>query len=124
MKRTLLMVTVLGTALAGGWVAAQSPPAGGGSAPRAKAEGKGAEAKGTSGHGMMGKGIHGQGMMGQGMMGMGGMCPMMVGRGTKVEVKNLPKGATMTFTNDNAETVARLQKMAEAMRLMHEAHAQ
>jgi hypothetical protein len=47
----------------------------------------------------------------------------MVGPGTKVEVKKLPKGVTITLTNDNADTVLRLQKMAEAMRLMHEAHA-
>ena len=58
-----------------------------------------------------------------GEMGMGGMCPMMVGSDTKVEVKNLPRGVTITLTNDKPDLVARLQKAAEGMRLMHEAHA-
>jgi len=71
------------------------------------------------GMGMMGMG---GGMMGGGMM--GGMCPMgMGGADTKVEVKNVPKGVTITFTSTDATRVARLQKMAEAMRLMHEATA-
>jgi hypothetical protein len=70
-------------------------------------------------------------MMGGGMMGMmggGGMCPMMSGGGmaggaaTKVEVKKIDKGVTITLTSPDAATAARLQKMAEAMRLMHEAN--
>jgi hypothetical protein len=68
----------------------------------------------------------GGGMMGGGMMGMmgGGMCPMMGGASTKVEVKKIDKGVTITMTSSDAAVAARLQKMAEAMRLMHEATAQ
>ena len=58
------------------------------------------------------------------MMG-GGMCgPMMGGAKTKVDVKKIEKGVTITLTSPDAATVARLQKTAEAMRLMHEATAQ
>jgi hypothetical protein len=69
------------------------------------------------------------GTMGGGMMG-GGMCPMMGGgmmmggAKTKVDVKKIDKGVTITMTSSDAATVTRLQKMAEAMRLMHEAMAQ
>ena len=42
---------------------------------------------------------------------------------TKVEVKNVDKGVTITLTSTDQAKVARLQKMAEAMRLMHEATA-
>jgi hypothetical protein len=41
-----------------------------------------------------------------------------------VDVKKTEKGVTMTFTAPDAAGAARLQKMAEAMRLMHEAMAQ
>jgi len=54
-------------------------------------------------------------MMGGGMMG---------GAKTKVDVKKIDKGVTITFTSSDAATAARLQKMAEAMRLMHEAMSQ
>jgi hypothetical protein len=67
----------------------------------------------------------GMGMMGggMGMMG-GGFCPMgMAGADTKVDVKNIDKGVTITITSTDAARVARLQKMAQAMRLMHEATA-
>lgn len=71
--------------------------------------------------GMMGGGMmNGGGMMGGGMMG-GGMGPMMMGPGTKIAVKNIDKGVTITLTAADSGTAARLQKMAEAMRLMHEA---
>jgi hypothetical protein len=67
----------------------------------------------------------GPGMMGGGMMGFGGgMCPMVSGAGTKVDVKKIDKGVTMTFTSSDPATVTRIQKMAEAMRLMHEANSQ
>lgn len=36
---------------------------------------------------------------------------------------NTEKGATLTFTSSDPAKVARLQKMAEAMRLMHEANS-
>ena len=56
--------------------------------------------------------------------GEGMMCgKMMGGAGTKVTVKNVDKGVTMTFTTDDSAGAVRLQKMAEAMRLMHEAMA-
>jgi hypothetical protein len=75
--------------------------------------------------GALGRGgtASGGGMMGGGMMGMGDGCPMAVGAEAKVEVKNLPKGVTVTLTSDDAATVAKLQKMAETMRLRHAAHA-
>jgi hypothetical protein len=66
----------------------------------------------------------GPGMMagGTGMMGFGGgMCPMLGGAGTKIEVKRIDKGVTITYTTSDPAMAARLQKMAEAMRLMHEA---
>jgi hypothetical protein len=72
---------------------------------------------------MMGGGMMGGGMMGGGMMG-GGMCPMMGGANTKVDVKKIDKGVTITLTSSDPATVTRIQKMAEAMRLMHEAMSQ
>jgi hypothetical protein len=67
----------------------------------------------------MGAGMMGGGM-GAGMM--GGMCPMIMGGpGTKISVKNVDKGVTITLTSPDAATATRLQKMAEGMRLMHEA---
>ena len=69
--------------------------------------------------GMMGGGMGG-GMMGGGMM--GGMGPMMMGgAATKIAVKNVDKGVTITLTSADAAMATRLQKMAEGMRLMHEA---
>jgi predicted lipid-binding transport protein (Tim44 family) len=64
------------------------------------------------------------GMMGGGMMGggmMGGMGHLMMGPGTKIAVKNVDKGVTITLTSPDPATATRLQKMAEGMRLMHEA---
>jgi hypothetical protein len=78
---------------------------------------------GAMGNGMMGGGGAGNGMMGGGMMG-GGMMGMMLGIGAKLDVKKIPKGVTVTITSDDAKVVARVQKMAEAMRLMHEAMEQ
>ena len=49
---------------------------------------------------------------------------MVGGAGTKVDVKKIDKGATITFTSSDPATVTRIQKMAEAMRLMHEASSQ
>ena len=73
------------------------------------------------GMGMMGGGM---GMGHMGMMG-GGMCHMGMGSAdTKIEVKNVDKGVTVTFTSTDQAKVVRLQKMAEAMRLMHEANTQ
>src|SRR3954468_21831589 len=68
---------------------------------------------------------HGDGMMGGGMCAgagmMGGMGHLMMGTGTKIAVKNVDKGVTMTLTSPDPATATRLQKMAEGMRLMHEA---
>jgi hypothetical protein len=76
---------------------------------------------------MAGGGMQGDnGMMGGGMMGggmMGGVGSMMGGATTKVDVKKVDKGVTITMTSPDPATAARLQKMAEAMRLMHEATA-
>ena len=126
MKRTLLTATVLGAlALASaGWAAGEAPSkappaAHQHAAPPATKDAppaKGGMGMGM-GHGMMGGG------MGMGMMG-GGMCPMMNAADTQVAVKNTEKGVTITYTSSDPAKVARLQKMAEAMRLMHEATAQ
>jgi len=130
MKRTLLTATVL-AAIAGGGFALAQAPATNAKAPKATAtEQTGAALTGCPmGGGMMGGGPMGGGMMGGGMMGggpmAGGMCPMVMGAAnTKVDVKKIEKGVTITLTSSDAPTVARLQKMAEAMRLMHEAMAQ
>jgi len=137
MKRTLLIATLLTGLGVGGVVAAQAPanqedhaahhpakttaPAPG----AAKAgDTQAGTAGGMMGGGMMGGGMMGGGMMGGGMMG-GGMCgPMMGDAKTKVDVKKIEKGVTITLTSPDAATVTRLQKMAEAMRLMHEANTQ
>jgi hypothetical protein len=115
MKR-ILLTTLLLTAVAGGggWVAAQAP-----AVPKAAPAMTGPGPKGhmTGGDSMPMRG----GMKGGGMMG-AGMCPMMMGGpDTKIEVKKIDKGVTITLTSSDAATTTRLQKMAEAMRLMHEA---
>jgi hypothetical protein len=117
MKRFTLMATVGLALLGGGLVAAQTP------APKADEhaahhpdKAAAADSPGGMGHGMMGKG-----MMGEGMGGMMGMCPMMMGADSKFEVKKLAKGVTITVTSEDAKEIARIQKMAEGMKLMHEA---
>jgi hypothetical protein len=151
MKRTILTAALL-TAIAGGGVAlaqtpspadhaAHHPAQTGATAPKTQATPAPASPGGGMGGGMMGggNGMMGNGMMGEGGMGMkgGGMCPMMGGGGmmgmggvgmmggpkTKVDVKKTDKGVTITLTAPDAAGAARLQKMAEAMRLMHEAMA-
>jgi len=134
MKRTVLTTALLvGIGIGGGaLVAAETPPAPKAAAP-APAHNHGAgSAPGAMGTGTMGGGM-GMGSMGttgggmgMGSMGMmsGGFCPMgLGGPDTKVEVKNIDKGVTITVTSTDKARVARLQKMAEAMRLMHEATA-
>ena len=85
---------------------------------------------GMMGGGMMGGGMmgdaHGKagGMMGGGMNGCGMMCPGMLDAGAKVEVTKQAKGVTIAITSDDAKVIARVQKLAEAMRLMHEARVQ
>jgi hypothetical protein len=128
MKRMFLVSAIfIGAAVGAGWATAQAQqpaqapsPAASKDATRSKPSTEPAPAA-MMGQRRPGKGGHGM-MMGGGMMGMGnGTCPMVAGAGTKVEVKNLPKGVTITFTNDDATVVAKLQKMAEAMRLTQEA---
>jgi hypothetical protein len=138
MKRILLATTLLAALVGGGIVAAQTPgtkpdehaahhPDKAVGAPTGTPQAN--EPCGMMGHGMAGGGMMGGGMcpmMGGGMMGMmgGGMCPMMGGAKAKVDVKKIDKGVTITVTSSDAAAVARLQKMAEAMRLMHEAMTQ
>lgn len=122
MKKFLLTTALLTGISAGGaaWVSAQTAPAPKPAKPPAAHVHPGGAEPGM-GMGMMGGGM-GMGM-GIGMMG-GGLCPMgMAGADTKVEVKNIDKGVTITLTSSDATRAARLQKMAEAMRLMHEATA-
>lgn len=79
------------------------------------------------GRGMMGPGMMGSGMMGPTGAGMGMMescsCSSET-KGVRVEVKKLPKGVSITYSSDDALTVARIQKRAEAVRLMHESCSQ
>ena len=95
---------------------APAPPAG-----QARPPGPGAYGPGMMGGGQEGGMMGGPGMMGGGMGFGGGTCPMV---GTKLDVKKIDKGVTMTFTSSDPATVTRIQKMAEAMRLMHEANSQ
>jgi hypothetical protein len=125
MKRLLMTAMVLaGVGLAGTrWVAAETPskPAPAHqhehAAPPATKDAPAAK----GGMGSMGGG-KGMGMgMGMGMMA-GGACPMMGTADTQITVKNTDKGVTITYTSSDPAKVVRLQKMAEAMRLMHEAN--
>jgi len=126
MKRILLATTLASILGVGGIVAAQATkpdehaahhPGGAAAAPDTQSA-PGAMGGGMMGHGMMDGGMCP--MMGGGMMGGG----MMGGAKTKVEVKKIDKGVTITMTSPDAATAARIQKMAEAMRLMHEAMSQ
>jgi hypothetical protein len=139
MKRILLATTLVSILGVGGIVAAQATkpdehaahhPSGAAAAPDTQST-PGAMGGGMMGNGMMGGGMGGGmcpmmggGMMGGGMMGGGMMGGMMGGAKTKVDVKKIDKGVTITMTSPDAATVARIQKMAEAMRLMHEAMSQ
>ena len=105
-----------------GKTAAAAPAAAGAKAMDAPAHGEGMMCDHMMGGGMMGGGAMGGGMM-MGHM-MGGMGAMMNAPGTKVDVKKTDKGVTITLTAPDAAGAARLQKMAEAMRLMHEAMGQ
>jgi predicted lipid-binding transport protein (Tim44 family) len=111
MKRIVMTVAVLTALVGGGWVAAQTPPTPK-STPTSPAPKSGAD------YGMMGGGMMGGGMMG------GGLCPMLGAANAKVDVKKIDKGVTITMTSSDPATATRLQKMAEAMRLMHEAMTQ
>lgn len=135
MKATLLAVTVLVALASPGSAGAQTPapePTARGAAPGAMmGGGRGARGMmaGGRGGGMTGGGMmadKGCPMMAEHMdaaMGMGPCRMMMVGA-EHVEVKNIPGGVTITLTAKDAATAQRLQKMAEAMRLMHDAAAE
>jgi hypothetical protein len=79
-------------------------------------------AKGMGQGKMMGQGVRGRGMMGGRGMG-GGMCGM-ANAAEHVEVENLADGVKITLRSTDPASVKRMQKMAEAMRLMHEAETQ
>jgi hypothetical protein len=123
MKRSLLTGVLLTALAGGGWALAQSPPKPAPPAPAAAAphdHGPPGECP-MCGHQMCGHMMGGPPMGGMGPM-MGGMGPMMMGGpGTKVAVKNVDKGVTITLTASDPAAATRLQKMAEAMRLMHDA---
>ena len=121
MKRFLLAFAMIAAIAGGGLALAQAPTKSSQPqpAPTVAAPGPRRGSGPGSGAGMMG----GRGMMGGGMMAPG-MCPMWGGATTKVEVKKLDNGVTITITSPDAATATRLQKMAEAMRLMHEADSQ
>jgi hypothetical protein len=130
MKRAFLVAAILaGAAGAGGWVSAQTTTPASPTTPPAKTAPQVERGRGMGpGPGMMGGGMGmmggGMGMMGGGGMGMmGGMCHMGMGSAdTKIDVKNVDKGVTITITSTDPARVTRLQKMAQAMRLMHEAN--
>ncbi len=110
MKRMALTAAFLVASVGGGFVIAQTAPP--------KAQPTTAAAHEHGGPAKMGEvSTMCGGMMGGGMMG----HMMMGGANTKVTVKNVDKGVTITLTSTDSANVARLQKMAEAMRLMHEA---
>jgi predicted lipid-binding transport protein (Tim44 family) len=112
MRRTSLVSAFLAVVIGSGLAIAQT------TAPAAKPP-TSMPAGHDHGDGMC-AGMMGGGMMGGGMM--GGMSPMMMGGpGMKISVKNVDKGVTITLTSPDAAMATRLQKMAEGMRLMHEA---
>jgi hypothetical protein len=125
MKRLTLIATLAATLMGAGLVAAQAP------SPKAQDPHAGHHAEAAAPAAGKGKGPKDEPGMADGkmgMMGMGGgmmgMCPGMMGAGAKMEVVKLPKGVTITLTSDDPKVVARVQKMAEGMRLMHEANAE
>jgi hypothetical protein len=137
MKRLILTTSVLGgLALASaGWAGAEPaskeheghhPPAAAKTAPGVGAP----EATGKMGDKMADKPGGEKGMCammkGGDMKATGGSMAAMMdmgGAGTQIAVKNTDKGVTITLTATDPAKVVRLQKMAEAMRLMHEATA-
>jgi hypothetical protein len=122
MKRFTLATTLGLALLGGGLVAAQTPSAKPDEHSAHHPEQAPPKAKATPGQRKMkGGDMMGGGMMGGGMM---GMCPGMLGGAGKVDVTKTAKGVTISITSDDPKVVARAQKMAEAMKLMHEAQAQ
>jgi hypothetical protein len=58
---------------------------------------------------------------GQRQMRGGGAMAMLLQNADQVTVENTAAGATITFSAKDPAAVARIQKIAESMRLMHEA---
>lgn len=105
--------------LGGGVAFAQAGPPK--TAPKASPPAPAPSSTSGQGQGMMGSGMMGPGMMGSGMM---ESCSCSSATGIHVDVKKVAKGVTITYTSDDASTVTRLQKRAEAVRLMHESCGQ
>src|SRR5262245_10404206 len=118
MKRTVLTAALLTAIAGGGFALAQAPT------PDDHAAHHGGMMGNGVGNGMMGDGMCPMSPMSQMMGGLGSLGMMMGGPKTKVDVKKTEKGVTITLTAPDAATAARLQKMAEGMRLMHDAMAQ
>ena len=78
--------------------------------------------QGAQGH-MMGQDSNSGGAPPAGAGG-AGACSDFMGPGTKLQVAKVTKGVSFTMTGTDSKAVTRIQKMAEAMRLMHEAAAQ
>jgi hypothetical protein len=117
MRRASLVSVFVALLVGGGLAIAETTP------PAAKpqtAMPAGHEHGDGMGGGMMSGGTMGGGMCAGGGM-MGGMGHLMMGAGTKIAVKNVDKGVTITLTSPDPAMATRLQKMAEGMRLMHEA---
>jgi len=123
MKRFRIASVFLSMVVGGGWVAAETAVAPKAAPVAAVAPPHDHEHGGTNAGGTMCEHMMAGGMgSGMGPMMGGGMGPMMMGgMGAKVSVKNVDKGVTITLTSPDAATAVRLQKMAEGMRLMHEA---
>ncbi|MEW6777171.1 MAG: hypothetical protein AB1405_12815 [Bdellovibrionota bacterium] len=127
MKRAALWTVVLAILVSGGLLATQA--FGEEKEPQAvcpmtgKPIGQGPGLHGMMGGktGMMGHGSHGGCPMMGGGPGEGMPCPLM-GPGTKIETKKIDKGVQITVTTDDPKAAARLQKMAEIMKLTHELH--
>jgi len=117
MNRPTLLATLAIALLACGTAAAQTPAAKPADHAAHRSETPPPTAKAPTDHG---KGSHG--MMGGGML--KGTCPGTLGAEGKVEVTKTAKGVTISITSDDPKVVARVQKRAEAMKLMHEAQAQ
>jgi hypothetical protein len=60
-------------------------------------------------------------MRGERQMRGGGAMAMLLQNADQVTVENTAAGATITFSAKDPAAVARIQKIAESMRLMHEA---
>jgi hypothetical protein len=121
------LIAMLGIAALGCATGAAPAPARSPYPPVHHPEQPGPEARATPHQAMHHQGMGGKMMAGGGMQDGGkmmGMCPGMAGGEGDVEVTRSAKGVTITITSDDPKVVARVQKRAEAMKLMHEARSQ